>query len=405
MDIQIGVGYSEQADSFEAARYMVENAINEGEVQQPELALLFATARHDEEKLRQGAREVLGEDCRLYGGQSVGIITNENLSYDGFEAGCVVFGGEDFSMDSAHAVGLSTDEAQIGEQLGRELTKWQGGQPQNLLLLYDSVNRDQGYFQLNMATPLLEGLRKSFDLPEETAGFGMTGDMKGTPGKQILDNSVSPQSVIGLSFKEPLQMHTCIMHGCVPGGAYHTITKSEGATIYEIDNKPALEIIAELLDHDMEENWRDYSFFITLGMNRGEKYADFREENYVNRLCLKADRTNKALVMFEPDLKAGTEVQLMRRKLNFDYITERSADLMQQIKPRRPVFAFYIDCAGRASAYSGMEEEEAARIMMMAHEIDVPLLGVYTGVEIGPVQKRIEPLDWTGVLCVFSLPE
>ena len=405
MDLQIGTGYSEHSDSQSAGAQITSQALQHGEIVQPKLALLFATARHEEQQFFEGAREVLGNDCRIYGGQSVGVITNEELSYDGFEAGCVVFGGEDFSAYISSATGLSTSEKETGERLGKEMSEWDEADLQNLLLFYDSVNRDEGYFQLNMATPLLQGIRKSFTMPDETAGFGMSGDMKGTPGKQILNGEVTPQSVIGLSFKEPLKLHTKVMHGCVPGGSYHTITKSEGPVIYEIDDKPALEVIAELLDHDMEEHWRDYSFFITLGMNRGDKYGEFKEENYVNRLCLKADRKNKALVMFEPDLEPGTEVQLMRRTLNFEYITSRSMDLMEQIKPDKPVFAFYIDCAGRAAAYSGMDEEEAARIMMMAHEMNIPLLGVYTGVEIGTIRNRVEPLDWTGVLCVLSVSE
>ncbi len=405
MDINIGTGYSEQSDSTKAGAQIVTDALENGQIKNPRLALLFATNRHDEKQLYDGARDVLGENCQIYGGQSVGIITNEELSYDGFEAGCVVFGGEDFSVDVSIATGLSTSEIDTGEKLGSTMAGWNTEDVQNLLLLYDSVNRDEGFFQLNMATPLLEGIRKSFKMPAETAGFGMSGDMKGTPGKQILNGEITSQSVLGLSFHKPLQMHTKVMHGCVPGGAYHTITKSEGPVIYEIDDKPALEVIADLLDQDMEENWRDYSFFITLGMNRGGKYDDFKEENYVNRLCLKADRKNKALVMFEPDLEPGTEVQLMRRTLNFEYVTTRSMDLMEQVKPRKPVFAFYIDCAGRAAAYSGMDEEEAARVMMVVHEMEIPLLGVYTGVEIASIRDRVEPLDWTGVLCVFSIPE
>ena len=404
MDIKTGVGYSELTDSAEAGKAVASQACSEAGLSEPALALVFGTARHDEEQLFQGAGQALGGQCRLIGGQSVGIVTQEELSYDGFETGCVVFGGTDFDCNTAFATGLSSDEKQVGEELGRQMSRWKGGD-QNLLLLYDSVNRDEGYFQLNMATPLIEGVRSQFSFPPETAGFGMSGDMKGTPGRQYLNGQISPQSALGLSFNEPLQMHCKVMHGCVPAGSYHTITKSEGPVIYEIDNKPALEVIAELLDHDMETHWREYSFFITLGMNRGEKYGDFKEENYVNRLCLKVDRKNKALVMFEPDLESGTEVQLMRRTMSFDYIMERSNTLMEQIRPRKPIFAFYIDCAGRAAAYSGMEEEEAAQIMMLAHEQNVPLLGVYTGVEIANIRERVEPLDWTGVLCVLSLPE
>jgi hypothetical protein len=68
------------------------------------------------------------------------------------------------------------------------------------------------------------------------------------------------------------------------------------------------------------------------------------------------------------------------------------------------VFAQYIDCLGRASAYCGSEREEAAVIQEVLGA-RMPLLGLYTGVEIAPVGATPQQaLDWTGVLWVLSEP-
>ena len=74
------------------------------------------------------------------------------------------------------------------------------------------------------------------------------------------------------------------------------------------------------------------------------------------------DKERKGLIMFEPDLKAGDEIQLMRRDINFDYIGKRAQELFERIGKRKPFLAVYIDCAGRASAYCGTEKEEAAEV-------------------------------------------
>jgi hypothetical protein len=51
-----------------------------------------------------------------------------------------------------------------------------------------------------------------------------------------------------------VQLDTIIMHGCRPAGGYHTITRAEGPAVIEIDGKPALEVISELLGADSDKN-------------------------------------------------------------------------------------------------------------------------------------------------------
>ena len=119
-------------------------------------------------------------------------------------------------------------------------------------------------------------------------------------------------------------------------------------------------------------------------------------------MCVNVDKKRGGLVMVEPDITTGTEIQLMRRSVDFEYIPQIINETLDKIKSqnRKPLFAIYIDCAGRAGYYFGTDNEEASEVQKaLAH---IPLLGFYTGVEIAKVNQRIEPLDWTGVLCIFS---
>lgn len=400
-----GVGVSEHTDPKEAAREATERAIQDYQLTRPDLIMVFTTAQYKPDNIAEGIRAVAGDDCRIVGGHSVGIISNAFLDYDGYQLGVAALQLEGVDLTLAASGELSKDgEESVGRDLGHQLSPNFVSEEDSLLLLYDSVDRSEGYFQLNMATPLLKGLSEQLPFQPVTAGCGMSGDMKGTPGYQWLDDDVLQQQALGIHFSGNLQMHTKVMHGCKPSGAYHTITDSDGAIIKEIDNKPALDAIAEMMGHDLEEHWKEYSFFITLGVNKGDKFAPFQEENYINRLCLKVHKDDRSLQLFEPDLVPGTEFQLMRRNMDFDYVRERTQELVDEISPNKPVFAFYIDCAGRAASYCGMEEEEAAEVIDVIGE-EVPLLGIYSGVELAQIQNQIQPLDWTGVLCIFSIPE
>lgn len=146
----------------------------------------------------------------------------------------------------------------------------------------------------------------------------------------------------------------------------------------------------------------DYPFFLILGVNKGEKWGEFDENSYASRLCLAIDREREGIVIFEPDMVEGTEFQIMYRSLDLDYMAPKIEDCFARLDNREAVFALYIDCAGRAAGYAGMDLEDAL-VVQKTVAGRVPLLGIYTGVEIASVEGHPRGLDWTGVFCLFSV--
>ena len=257
---------------------------------------------------------------------------------------------------------------------------------------------------MNMATPLLEGMSRSLPKWPRVAGLGMIGDMQLQPTWQFLDDAIFQQSAIALMLGGSIVMDTTVMHGCRPAGRYHEVTLAHGPVVLEIDGRPALQVIQEMLGTESGLAPEDYAFFVTLGVNHGEKFGEFREDDYANRMCIGVDEARQGLVMFENDLIAGSSIQLMRRSMDFSYIGPRTAELFSRAKDagRTPLLAFYIDCSGRAAAYCGLDAEEADEVRKAIPD-GVPLLGVYSGVEIACLRGVPQALDWTGVLCLLSV--
>ena len=402
MATTVGVGYSENPRSSEAGVEAARAALAEAGVEKSDLAIMFSTGKHDPRQLRDGVRSVIGPAARLIGGYAMGIITKDRLGYLGYQVGVAVMSSDSVRVDMFIERGLPDNEYDVGLALGKQIrSKTYQGEP-NILLMYDSAKeRTTEGVALNFATPLIEGLGQSLKVWPEAAGVGMAGDPRWDPTYQWFDDRIEQSTAMALVLSGGVRLDTTIMHGCRPSSAYHTITKTEGPRVLEIDGRPALDVIAQLLGSESAKSWEDYPLFVTLGVNKGDKFGDFREEDYANRLCMAVDREQRALIMFEPNLKAGSEVQLMRRSIDFDYIRQRAEDLHQRIGARRPFFALYIDCAGRASAFCGMEREEAEEVQKVIGP-RVPLLGMYSAVEIARVGEDMQALDWTGVLCVFS---
>lgn len=102
------------------------------------------------------------------------------------------------------------------------------------------------------------------------------------------------------------------------------------------------------------------------------------------------------------DFQVGDEFQFMRRSIEPGIVSRQSHRLLNSLTGRRPLFALYISCAGRIKKLYGSDKEEAEEVQEALG--DLPLIGMYSGVEIARVKNKLMPLDWTGVLCVFSEP-
>lgn len=401
MTTRVGVGQSVDSDSFNAGLMAARNAMQSASLEQIDLALVFATAKHRPTPLRDAIREVIGPRARIVGGNAVGIVTNNSLGYDGTEVGVALVSSDTARFQTYIARDLANNEVDTGERLGRQLRLDESSSVSGLLMFYDTVNLTEDRVRLNMATPLIEGMSRQISHWPDTAGMGLLGDMQLQPTWQLFDDLIEQQSAMAVEVSGNLRMDTVIMHGCRPAGDYHTITRTDGPVVLEIDHRPALDVIGELLGTDSTLRWEDYAFFVTLGVNKGDRFGAFREEDYANRMCIGVDEERRGLIMFENDLRPGSDVQLMRRSLDVEYVGHRTRDMLSKLEGRKPVFAFYIDCAGRAGAYCGLDEEDAAEVQK-ALPVEVPLLGVYSGVEIAKVAGDVQALDWTGVLCLFS---
>jgi hypothetical protein len=405
MATRAGVGYSENPHSKEAGIEAAKAAMAEAGRDTCDLVILYHTAKHDPRQFHEGVRSIVGPSARLIGGYAGGIITRDYLGYDGYQGGVAVLSSDTVKIEMFIEHGLKEyGEHEIGRRLGKQISrKRYDGEP-GLIYMYDSVKSfsPTGGFDMNIGTYLLEGLTASLDTWPSAAGMGMIGNIQFNPTFQFFDDQIVQQAAMALILHgSDCRLDTTVMHGCKPASDYHTVTKADRNVVLEIDGKPALDIIAKMLGPDPNRGWEDYPLFITLGVNKGEKFGEYKAEEYANRLCMAIDRERRGLVMFEPDLTPGTEIQLMRRSVDFEYIRERAQQLYDGLGSRQPFLGIYIDCMGRAASYCGSEGEEGAAIQQVIGS-EMPLLGMYTGVELGAVAGQQQALDWSGVLCVFS---
>lgn len=398
------LGVSQHNDALTAAQEAAQQA-KQQLASAPSWALAFGGGRHDPAAVLAGLRAALG-DIPVIGGSTAGLITPLGATLTGFECGLLLF-GEPFALNGiATQTGLC-DEFETGKRLGAELRQ-KNAADSTILLLYDSVHQADP-LELHLGSRLVDGISAGLDGHRlQLIGAGTLGDLEMRRSAVFNGNKACQHTAVAVSLPTGLTSHISITHGCLPASDFMTITAIDGARILELDGEPALTVAAERLNLSRDElaGISPTTLALTLGEKQGNPFAPFCDADYTNRLVVAADPDSEALILFEADFAVGTRVQLMdiEPQRMIDSAQAQSEQLLASLGDREPLFGLYIDCAGRSMAFSGWEQDESAPVRNLIGS-RCPLLGFFSGVEIAPVQDQPRPLDWTGVLALFTATE
>ncbi len=337
----------------------------------------------------------------IVGGSACGALTNDHLGCEGAQVVAAAVASDTIRFHPFVQSLAGMSELDAGRALGSQLRRAGCGQAP-LLLMYELVKHTTPHGpNLNMGTPLLEGIEEQLGEWPDVAGLGLLGGVRWRPGQQFVPDGLATQTAMALSISGPVTMTVGVTTSMGPMSSYREITAVDGPAVLGIDGRPALTVIEEMLGPTM--GWKDFPLVLTFGINNGDLYDTYREDRYANYLCVAVDPSRKALIMSDTYLAAGMTFQLMRRQMNFDAIRRFANSLVESVGDRRPLLALYIDCAGRASQYIGGNREEAAEIQH-ALGTEIPLIGVYSGSEIARVGKSVRRLNHAGVLAILSEP-
>ncbi len=405
--IKVGVAYGKDPEAVKSGKLIAREAMAAGRIDRADLVVAFCTDSVDHEAFYNGLRTVVGDHPPIIGGSAIGVISHAGLTYEGYSSGAMIVESDAVNF-KVHSVGhLDRDEEAAGRSLAKQMGKKMAARL--MMVFYDSIQKAASADSppiMNASLKLIKGIESALPHHAPIYGAGLLGGYDFGPAYQFCGHHIAQQSAIGLSISGDIRIYSRIMHGCTPqDGIYHTITRSKGAVVYEVDGRPIVDWIDEMYGH---KEWQQQMPVkrLTIGVNHGEKFGDFDENNFVNRLIAGVLPDRGGIVLFEPDLSEGTEVLFMLRDADAMIRSARqnTANMMDDIKAdgTRPLLAFYMDCAGRTARFSETLEEEADQIIAELEKHKIPLFGFYSGVEVAPFMGKSRGLDWTSVLMILA---
>lgn len=392
MGTSVGVGLSLNRNTRAAAREAAERALAAANTTRPDFVIVFMTVGHDPAELLPAIRAATGR-APLTGCSVSGCIGQGIADESPYCVEVTVIASDELRFHNARVADIVKDPRAAGRALGEALRPHFGAEAAALLFFGDA-------FTLNytdLKAGLDEGLRPDRFVP--ALGGGSNNDVQSTRTFQLHDDEIHETGAVCTLLSGPVTVLSSVSHGCYPLSLRQTVTRSKGNLIYELDNKPALEVIREYITEDEAENWLYAVNNLALGL---EVPAPLVGE--YDRLCIRymvGRVPEEGAVMIQTEAPEGTSIWLARRDADriCGEADRAAARLRERIGDRTPKMMLHFECTGRGKLLLREPvRQDLIRRTQKAAPDGVPWLGAYVGGEIAPIGEANMFHNYTAVV-------
>ncbi len=395
MTTKAGVGTSHHHNPNVAGRDAARQALENAGLEKPDFVFMFASVGYDQHSLLRAVREATG-GAPLCGCSGEGTISGDDADESNFSVVVMVISSDELRWRNGLATGLGADSRAAGQLVAQSLSSDLGADAVGLFVFPDgtTVNFDDFFAGLEGNLPSDQFL--------PLWGGGAGDNLALVQTYQYCDDEVVSDGVAYALLSGEVQAASTIGIGYIPIGGERTVTRSERNVIYEIDGKPALEVLQEYLpDLALAEDWGRY--VPTFGLSfRAPSYM--KDEEYILR-GINSVNTADGSVSLQTDVQEDTSVWFSSRdKEKITAGLDRMADqIKEELGGAQPKLVFHFDCCSRGRLmFRDQEKLQLLRQFRQAVGPEAPWAGFYTYGEIGPVGKHNFYHTYTAVVLALG---
>jgi hypothetical protein len=395
MTTKAGVGTSHHHNPNVAGRNAAKQALENAGLEKPDFVFMFASVGYDQHSLLRAVREATG-GAPLCGCSGEGTISGDDADESNFSVVVMVISSDELRWRNGLATGLGADSRAAGQLVAQSLSSDLGADAVGLFVFPDgtTVNFDEFFAGLEGNLPSDQFL--------PLWGGGAGDNLALVQTYQYCDDEVVSDGVAYALLSGEVQAASTIGIGYIPIGGERTVTRSERNVIYEIDGKPALEVLQEYLpDLALAEDWGRY--VPTFGLSfRAPSYM--KDEEYILR-GINSVNTADGSVSLQTDVQEDTSVWFSSRdKEKITAGLDRMADqIKEELGDAQPKLVFHFDCCSRGRLmFRDQEKLQLLRQFRQAVGPEAPWAGFYTYGEIGPVGKHNFYHTYTAVVLALG---
>ncbi len=375
--IKAGVGLSKDKDSYQAGYEACRTAMDKVGADKPDLVIAFASVSFDQQELLRGIREASG-GVPLVGCTDAGEITNEGPSTK--SVGVMVIKTDQIKFTIGLGKNVKDGAREAGQAVAKEV-KEKAPEPMRAFIMLPDVLTGNG---ADIVRGVLDILGPHFPV------------VGGAPGDDFLfektyeyrDSEVATGAVAGVGLSGKFSMGIGVRHGWMPIGIPMKVTKSKGAVVYELDNKPAISIYQDYFGEKAEELKKEPLARMAITYPLGIKVPELDE--YLIRDPITVDE--KGAITCAAEIPEGSEIRLMigSKEKAIEAAEDAAHKMMEEfaIDKAKPKFILMFNCIAREKLFGQKAIDEIKAVLKIVGE-DVPLLGFYTYGEQAPIGGEI----------------
>ncbi len=399
MAIYAGVGLSKNVDSYQAGYEACKIALEKLPGKKTDLIITFASVAFDQEQVIKGINGA-SNNTPLIGCSDAGEITIEGPTKKSVTVMAIQADQITFTPGMGRDIAKVNREA--GQTLAREI-KEKSSLPLRTLIMFPDVLTGNG---AEIVRGVLDVLGPHFPLvggaPGDDFLFEKTYEYQGT--------EVTSGAVAGIGLSGKFSFGIGVRHGWVPIGIPMKVTKSEGAILHELDNRPAISIYEDYFGDKADDLKKEPLARMAITYPLGIKSPDGGE--YLIRDPITVDQ--KGSITCAAEIPQGSEVRLMigNKEKAIEAAKEAAQKLMNEFKldNAQPKLVLIFNCIAREKLFGEKAKEEIDAVMEIIGK-NVPLLGFYTYGEQAPMGGEVRDKEkcnsrfYNETIVIFAIGE
>ncbi len=391
--ITSSVGVGTDHDAYKAGREACTQAISGIPTDQKiNLLIVFGSTTFDQDQLIAGISETV-PDAQLIGCSSAGEISSEGFST---EKSVVVMAIASDQMRFWGAVGnhILWNPLQAGEDCANTLQYDSHGYITSALMFVDVLT---GSGDKTLAG-VINKLGEKFPL----FGGAASDDLLFFETFQYLNGKAYNGSIVGMGMSGDYLAVGVAGHGFLPIGIARKVTKAEGTTLYEVDDKPASSIYEEYFGEEHLSELHD-GLLPSLAISYPLGVFAPDSNDVVIRNPIFVDQ--KGAMTFTSEIPVGSEIRLMISDIERGMeTTEQVAnDALKRLGGRKPKAVIVVNSVARKKML-GLHADEEIEMIQRIFGRDVPIIGLYSYAQIDKQAGNSTPF-YNGSLLIWALAE